>query len=683
MFERDVKKESETNLDDEVLNSNATEDRKRLSLDYYVLLNTYLNSEFLDNVSRLDRLNLRSNGLESTEALERLAGVVIPKALTESIERYFYDQLPISIVRKSEVPVDFFESWRKSDEYFLKSCTFVPGPNEVLPLRKLPEDNLSLPSLDALKALEGQVEICIPGVHQSPSVLPKSFLSDANGEVVLSEWLETPLHQDYGVEWDMPKISRDVIQNFYDGQGFTMDGVSLSITRLTESDEYEVRISGAGQFPYHLLVHIGGSSKSRSDKSAGFFGEGGKIVPLVLLRSGVVSDYVQYSADWKLSFQIRENKLGRRKLHYRLEESEFTPGSSLLMRTKDAQFVQQLLESLRFFGASDHPELEHVVISNRAGRICVYESGSAGNLYIGGQRYEVSDGSLRGADERLWSGGLNRCSVWLSQSLRITGRDRLAFDLEMLRDTAIRPILRSATNEELVALLFTLSDEWHEGKDDERDPMPVFDVAIQELRRRNVITTFPENFQALPERNKKDSDLDIACAIKSQGFVPCKRQLGSLGMNRRLDSELLEHICIQKSTDAEAKKIAMLRLGSHILIDQLLSKVTVDSRSLLRTIDPNIPTGIYEVEQGYNTNVLAFNAGGVVLWSRGSLQNMNFSKALSIHLHELTHLVGEDKSRIFTLELSNWIALALDMIRDDVSVLNLVALDYLWQTVKE
>ena len=98
-------------------------------------------------------------------------------------------------------------------------------------------------------------------------------------EAGLSEGYETfkylGILDTYGVDWSMEKAARDTLQNFFDGNNKTLDGVNVQVTQ--EGDDHVVRVSNHAEYDFRRLMHLGGTTKTDDPFAAGGFGEGAKI----------------------------------------------------------------------------------------------------------------------------------------------------------------------------------------------------------------------------------------------------------------------------------------------------------------------------------------------------------------------------------------------------------------------
>ena len=110
--------------------------------------------------------------------------------------------------------------------------------------------------------------------------------------------------ESYDVQWNFEKASRDILQNFFDANGQTLDGIKIE--KREDGDKFIIEISGSQQYDWRELIHIGASSKSDSETSAGGFGEGAKILSLVLLRDYGVQELKFSSGDWNIEYYLDE-----------------------------------------------------------------------------------------------------------------------------------------------------------------------------------------------------------------------------------------------------------------------------------------------------------------------------------------------------------------------------------------
>ena len=168
----------------------------------------------------------------------------------------------------------------------------------------------------------------------------------------------------YGVSWTLDKATRDTWQNFYD-PNLTIDGVNCSVTKkgLPLNRRYNVRIEAEPEYDYRKLVHLGGTDKAGSTETAGGFGEGTKILALVLLRDYGFTQVRFGSGDWELDFYLDDLPEGfydtkEQGLFVKLRKVEKREGNFVEFVTKSKQSAQQFLKARNYFYHSENPDFQ-------------------------------------------------------------------------------------------------------------------------------------------------------------------------------------------------------------------------------------------------------------------------------------------------------------------------------------
>ena len=215
--------------------------------------------------------------------------------------------------------------------------------------------------------------------------------------------------------WDNHRLARDLLQNFYDGNGHTMEGVSISVEK--RGNKYAVKIGGRGIFDYDRVLDFGGGSKGGQSKeyvygiqsgdpeSAGHHGEGSKVIAGNLLCTRG-SGYVRYaSGDWVLTLGVGDNiiigdnveKVITKEISKAPERLE---GTTYEFETDDIDLVKSILEAKDYFNGPSNTDWATPDIENDYFAIKFLPKGEKGNLYVV-QRFEVEgqegfDGTLDG-----------------------------------------------------------------------------------------------------------------------------------------------------------------------------------------------------------------------------------------------------------------------------------------------
>ncbi|MCM1235954.1 MAG: hypothetical protein NC489_38175 [Ruminococcus flavefaciens] len=104
---------------------------------------------------------------------------------------------------------------------------------------------------------------------------------------------------DYQVKWNMHRIIRDFIQNFYDSIGYGQFADEFQYEWNVEGNMLHITMRTKGHsFSYEWLACLGGSTKTGKAGYAGEYGEGFKIAMLCLMKLG--GDAVMSSGSWEL-----------------------------------------------------------------------------------------------------------------------------------------------------------------------------------------------------------------------------------------------------------------------------------------------------------------------------------------------------------------------------------------------
>ncbi|MDE6641682.1 MAG: hypothetical protein K2K63_14300 [Acetatifactor sp.] len=130
---------------------------------------------------------------------------------------------------------------------------------------------------------------------------------------------------DYRVKWNVHRILRDFIQNFYDSIGCEQFADEFQYKwEILEEKRIHIRMRTYGRsFSYEWLTYIGGSTKTGKHGYAGEYGEGFKVALLCLVKLG--GDAVMSSGSWELRPCEYTEKIEGRKINmfgYHMRERE-------------------------------------------------------------------------------------------------------------------------------------------------------------------------------------------------------------------------------------------------------------------------------------------------------------------------------------------------------------------------
>ncbi len=195
------------------------------------------------------------------------------------------------------------------------------------------------------------------------------------------------------INWDNEKISRDIMQNFFDGNGYTLDGTKFNITK-NDDGKYTIRIEGLGNYDYSHLQSLGDSTKDDEDSAAGKFGEGTRIVAVNLL-SKLDTNYVKYgSGDWSMEFKRSSEDITTADMTQTLTKNpQRINGNYIEFNTDNEDLVKSILEAKDYFYHSDNPDFQNLDFENEYFGFRVQKDN--GNLYYI-QRFQTPDGRIKG-----------------------------------------------------------------------------------------------------------------------------------------------------------------------------------------------------------------------------------------------------------------------------------------------
>ena len=264
--------------------------------------------------------------------------------------------------------------------------------------------------------------------------------------------------------WENSRLARDLIQNFYDGNGYTMEGVNIQVEKV--GDKYAVKISGKGIYDYDRVLNFGYGSKANDTRSAGQHGEGSKIVLGNLLYSRG-ADHVKYSAGkWELDFTAdKTKKPSESEIMQTLTEVEKAQdGTSLEFETTDLGLVKELVKAKDYFYSPQNKDFANLDFENEYFGMKFLPKGEKGNLYVI-QRYEVEgtegldntiDGMTLIFKRKPEDKTLTELNNGLPFSLE-TGRNRVALSRQKITEMITR-YAKTLSDEQLINIIGNMKD---------------------------------------------------------------------------------------------------------------------------------------------------------------------------------------------------------------------------------
>lgn len=334
-----------------------------------------------------------------TEALE---GILNSSDKTGALKEKLMEQYG-ALIEKAELTYDFKQA--PAEKIYEKTdWAKVFKAKDIKPLRAINDstgDFLNISKLKAQFMQDGKLVLAIPSQKEIQAVKTEAAFIDGKTIPNLGEIVDSEITTAYGIRinWSEEKIARDIMQNFYDGHGNTLDGIQVALEKLPNG-KTKVKISGKGFYEYTNLQLLGSGNKCENPYNAGGFGEGTKVLVANLLGKGDTSRVTYSCADWKLSFCApkKGNNVIRRKLE---KVPEIFEGNSIEFETENQKLVDSILESINYFNHSQNPDFQKLTYDSKDFAFRFLGENKGGNIYLT-QRFEFEgDGKWEGSVDGL------------------------------------------------------------------------------------------------------------------------------------------------------------------------------------------------------------------------------------------------------------------------------------------
>ena len=446
------------------------------------------------------------------------------------------------------------------------------------------------------------------------------------------------------VQWNNDKIARDVMQNFFDGHGQTLDGVRLNFEPTTNG-KYKVRIEGKSSYTPDKAVYIGESSKRNDPKAAGNYGEGLKMAVLKLLKDSGAEDVRIASDNWKLTYYLEKGNLSNdRVLSYSLDKSPKLDGNYLEFETDDKGLLESLRKTInRFYNSGNEhfkcPDFENEVIG-----IKNLPKGEKGGIYIAGQRFEFN-GSYDGLDD---------VAIFIKEKPPVDildpSRDRISLNETNLQDIG-RWIQRETKEEDIPKLLKALEGNWGKSKKD----TPMYKFLDNILRtipiwKRDIAIKFPDKFVAYSNASR-----DLVTDLERKGYTVCNEEFSKIGMQtiHELVGEARKHDVVVPN-EIQKKKILVLKEALNKLKPALEEKhFTPDEMNTHIYMFDNTAAKEKDYQDTLAEAIIDKGVSKGFWLDKNYLDRSRLSDVLETALHELSHKVGGDESAEFSYKLTD------------------------------
>lgn len=465
---------------------------------------------------------------------------------------------------------------------------------------------------------------------------------------------DTTVRYGKGINWSNEKIARDIMQNFYDGHGHTLEGVKVNIKN--NNGVYKVKVSGDGLYAPENIIYMGEGTKNINSidlYNAGGFGEGSKVLTANMLYHGKANNIKFASADWELIYDKSCDDIEKAFVSRELKSAkEPLQGNYIEFETTDKGLVDKMVEARNYFYHPQNPDFHNLTFENEHWGFRLLGPKENGNLYMT-QRFEFGQ-----ADN--WNNAAENATVIFKRrpfqekiSDFSTGRDRTNITRYEVGKLIKKDFAKTMTDEELKDTMLKLEPVWNKDHKDKTSGFSaaneVFEALIEECKERKLGFNFGDK-KFVADTTIGGDTMDF---LKSKGYIECSSYMKHLGMPTSAETRKMfsMHEAVAP-TQVQKKKLQLLEEGVSLLMkDDLIQK-------RLKISDIKQPRFVFDSKaQGYEELLgeAIINDGKYEgHWvSQKHINEANYPELLSTWLHEMTHQAGGDESKEFSYALTD------------------------------
>lgn len=494
----------------------------------------------------------------------------------------------------------------------------------------------------------GHVKLSIPN-EGGVKVKPYDAVIHPEDDYRLNVTQDAGIKIRYGtkLQWSNFKIARDLLQNYYDGHGHTLEGVNIEVNK-TADGKYKIKISGESSWDYSHLDQMGSSTK-HDPLDAGGYGEGTRAVAVSLLSKADITNVKYASGDWAMTYGRSSDDLKSAYMTQTLSKnSENVKGSTVEFETENADIAHKLLEAKDYFYHPHNPDFKNLDFENEFFGFKLKDDGAKGNIYLI-QRYETggeSNNGLRGATIVFKTQPNHPTLVEKSGGEQFelgTGVDRAqipSYDVNRI----LSRYVKTMADEELTQTISSMEKVWGESGTEKDRLNDMYVPFVKEAHRRGLGIDFKDSHYVYLDK-PSTSSYDMA---KNLGYKIADKIMKDVGMQSfyAKDESKLPH----QPTEEQSKEIRLLEEGVRILQEC----TDLSTKDLLNSDEVNKPTYMFS-EGDHGTGAEAIIEAGEYQghWMRDShLLLQNYVGNLATFLHEISHKSGGDESKVFSRQLT-------------------------------
>lgn len=502
----------------------------------------------------------------------------------------------------------------------------------------------------------------------------------ANGfEKQLEQGQYLGILESYRVQWNMEKASRDILQNFFDADGGTLDNTHLKIIEEGMDEKQQtVKIAGNGEYDFRKLLHIGGTSKAGHKLTAGGFGEGSKILALVLLRDHDFSAVKFGSGDWTIEYYLHDAPEGSydipaKGLYAKLTKGNKQPGNFIELKTASKENAIAIEQAKALFYSSENPDFQDptMAVEHPPGGfgfkfLGVDEWGrvNKGHLYDAGQRRHYNK------DSKGWDtvGGVN---LWTKHKVFGGDRDRGAVESQKVEKEVIQPMVEATDPEQLKEMLLKMELAWPTKATYAFDAAyKIMETAAKKLAKNGEKMRWDDKYLA----SDPYMPFAITNMLKEKNVLchPFFKQIGMKSATERF-VEMQEHIR-SEPTPEEARRITLLQQVGDLLQESF-------ERKHVKKSIQNKEIWLYS--RANEKSIIEGQYNEKFVWLSQEVMKQPFSRALAVYLHELDHQYGSDQSAEFSYAVTDSLEVAITaLLEDEESYQKFMSLKKKWDSAK-
>ena len=488
--------------------------------------------------------------------------------------------------------------------------------------------------------------------------------------------------------WDRDRLARDLLQNFYDGNGYTLEGVSIDVVK--KGDKYAVTISGKGMFDYQRVLDFGAHSTADNastteakrrganpddSRRAGKYGEGSKVLTGNLICN-YGSDYVRYRCgDWVLDLILSEpNEIGEVVINKRVTKApQRLEGTTYEFETNDIELIKSLAKAKDYFYSPTNKDFANFDFENEFFGIKLLPEGEKGNLYIV-QRYEVDgqqgfDNTLDGISivfkRQPYDEELTKANDGKEYDIKKlgTGRNRVGLTKETMKEL-IERYATTFTDEQLIQVIGSMKKEFL--LDSESPNKHILEGFIEVANKRNLKIDFGHHDYLAVAELTPSSSVESARRKGKILVVDAMKGVGIPTIEDYIQANTNETVPELNLTPVEEKKLMILEEA----VKTFSSYLDLENYEIITDAEASKPKYVVEEfasnnEKGSSTTVARAIINGTSFeghWiQREYLNNGDFFDLLATWLHENSHKIGGDGSDVFNQRLIKLQQLVVDI----------------------